>query len=52
MTEYKYTPTQAVSLSEKVQHARALQCEIDDLNAELENLKENLWINHNYNFTI
>ena len=44
--------THAVSLSEKVQHARELQCKIDDLQAELENLKENLWINNNYNFTI
>ena len=48
----RYTTTQAVSLNEKVQHARELQCEIDDLQAELENLKENLWINNNYNFTI
>ena len=48
----RYTTTQAVSLNEKVQHARELQCEIDDLQAELENLKENLYINHKYNFTI
>jgi len=42
----------ANNLTTKVQAARALQIKLDEMNAEMEDLKDNLWRNHNYNFTI